>query len=58
MTGGLGGGCGVGGFVEEFLGEYVLRDKDDGAAEGTENAKDITREGGAASEHNPECERD
>lgn len=41
----------AGGFVEKFLGEDVLRDEDEGAAEGAKDAEDVAGKLDAASEN-------
>lgn len=46
------------GLVEEFLGEDVLGDKDEGAAESAEDAEEVAGEFDAAGEDDAHCERD
>lgn len=51
-------GFDAGGFVEEFLGEDVLGDENDGGAEGAKDAEDVARELDGAGEDDPEGEGD
>lgn len=46
------------GFIEEFLGENVLGDKDDGAPEGAEDAEDVAGELDGTGEDDAEREGD
>ena len=47
-------GFGAGGFVEEFFGEDVLGDEDEGAAEGAEDAEQVAGELDRAGEDDAE----